>query len=1417
MIVTILLRHGFAAEWTLANSLLQNGEPGYETDTGLFKIGDGIRRWKQLPYANSSDAQAAVGAVVDSLNDLAEVVDSNNVAITTDLGNYKIDTDDRFDAISIFQTTTENELISLDQAKQNADPSLDQIAALSPTDDDVLQRKAGGWVSRTIAQLKTDLALTRSDVGLGNVNNTADTDKPISNDTAAALGALSSAVSGKEPSISPGDSTQYYRGDKSWQVLNKTAVGLTNVDNTADANKPISTNQQAALDDRVRHDTSSQGLSTTRQSNARTNISAVARNELVFNVKDYGAKGDNSTVDDTAIAAAITAAKAAGVFTRGATLFFPSGAYLITTPIVLPRTGSTPINVVKVCGASVRSTSIVSNTSFPTNRGMIEWEATTSRAWHQEITDLTITLPSVTGVRAIWYKKNTAGTTLTDFNNERMQITLRDLLLEGNNGYHTSLVKLEGQVFYSQMTRVRGDNARSSLLGATVYSPVTDVDTITFEFDSNLYSQPLSSDILGFSYGAIENCSAGSLRRGGSGVLVKGKLKNSTVNNNWCDGGRYDAGVDLINSFNVNVINTGNEGKSATQVRIKDSQNITLGQFSPSAQDPEFPDWTASTAYTTAWGVVVPGWRSSSTGAVPANNNWYLCTVAGTSGSSQPTWPTTPGATVTDGGVTWQCVGPAVNDAIVIDGGRSNTLDRVATGPGLPNFSARGCKMLSTPNSPIDLNANGCVAPDNPLNEVSWTAASGRGDFLGARNGERVRFGSDSYGPNRTDLPILATDAKYGLSGTTDNTTAMQAAVDAAAASGQNVHFPMRPLGQPYMLGGTGHLLKIPAGLKRISADRGVVFKVKNSNGNYKSMLGGTLSSTDLSGLTIEDLIFDQNSGGNVVSDVATLLVEGTQRFCLFAGAGSDITVYRCKFQNIDGLNTLYLGSATMKDVRIESCDFSLVGTSSAYHDHSTIYTSCDGTTIVNNTFRGVLGGLGATTAIETHGPNQEVSGNRIDGYRIGANITGITNLGNDGINFIKNVIRNALIGVQLWSWTGTNGGLVDVDVSYNRIHLNRDPWYLTSTDHPRGICMNQAASGSGAVTHIDGLTLSFNRIRFASFTTSLTNDYLNASGIELVSQDTSVEIRDFFVCDNKVFNAIGPALRVGCILRRGEIHDNHWVNPSSTSQTLGTPAGFTTFWRSAVCFTGNANLFDVKMFSNRTFDTRGTHLLSQAWATSLSGSNTATRCEEGDNTIVCDDGVILPENSQTTNKKFAARGISTGPRYKTGILQTAQGGIPSSSNLTLIDTQEYCIPFPVPSSQTFIEMNCNVVTVGSVGGTVLRYGVRLDDGTGGPGTLLFDAGTVAADTGAGVGAKPKTIAQTLPPGWVWLTITAQGSNVVISGMTGWLIGSSGSTSIAAAIQARSTYYQTGVTGALPSTFTSGGQSAINPAIFIKP
>ena len=61
----------------------------------------------------------------------------------------------------------------------------------------------------------------------------------------------STASSTYEPIITPGTTSQYYRGDKTFQTLDKSTVGLGNVDNTSDSSKPVSTATQTALDLKV--------------------------------------------------------------------------------------------------------------------------------------------------------------------------------------------------------------------------------------------------------------------------------------------------------------------------------------------------------------------------------------------------------------------------------------------------------------------------------------------------------------------------------------------------------------------------------------------------------------------------------------------------------------------------------------------------------------------------------------------------------------------------------------------------------------------------------------------------------------------------------------------------------------------------------------------------------------------------------------------------------------------------------------------------------------------------------------------------------------------------------------------------------------------------------------------------------------
>lgn len=91
----------------------------------------------------------------------------------------------------------------------------------------------GDFVRSNSPNITTPTGILKSDVGLSNVDNTSDLNKPISTATQTALNA-------KEPTVTATTSADYYRGDKTFQPLDKTAVGLSNVNNTADSAKTIS-------------------------------------------------------------------------------------------------------------------------------------------------------------------------------------------------------------------------------------------------------------------------------------------------------------------------------------------------------------------------------------------------------------------------------------------------------------------------------------------------------------------------------------------------------------------------------------------------------------------------------------------------------------------------------------------------------------------------------------------------------------------------------------------------------------------------------------------------------------------------------------------------------------------------------------------------------------------------------------------------------------------------------------------------------------------------------------------------------------------------------------------------------------------------------------------------------------------------
>lgn len=65
------LRRDTAANWSVKNPILREGEEGYETDTGRRKIGDGMSGWNSLEYNHNiavNEAKAYTDAKISEIN-----------------------------------------------------------------------------------------------------------------------------------------------------------------------------------------------------------------------------------------------------------------------------------------------------------------------------------------------------------------------------------------------------------------------------------------------------------------------------------------------------------------------------------------------------------------------------------------------------------------------------------------------------------------------------------------------------------------------------------------------------------------------------------------------------------------------------------------------------------------------------------------------------------------------------------------------------------------------------------------------------------------------------------------------------------------------------------------------------------------------------------------------------------------------------------------------------------------------------------------------------------------------------------------------------------------------------------------------------------------------------------------------------
>ena len=177
-----------AAKWTAANPLLQRGELGIETDTRKIKVGDGITYWNDLEYAK---AYSDWGNIAGDITEQTDLVDFVNAAVAAE-ANIR------------------------SQADQQLQANIDNVATdLSAHEQDT----------------NNPHDVTKAQVGLGNVDNTSDIDKPVS--TAQAT-AINNAVSEHNTSDTAHSNlfSQYRTSENQDAIDNQIKSDITNLQNT---------------------------------------------------------------------------------------------------------------------------------------------------------------------------------------------------------------------------------------------------------------------------------------------------------------------------------------------------------------------------------------------------------------------------------------------------------------------------------------------------------------------------------------------------------------------------------------------------------------------------------------------------------------------------------------------------------------------------------------------------------------------------------------------------------------------------------------------------------------------------------------------------------------------------------------------------------------------------------------------------------------------------------------------------------------------------------------------------------------------------------------------------------------------------------------------------------------------------------